>query len=200
MSLNLLLDELPEAVTVSGTAYAFDPDFRAFIIMEKVLDDPELDERQKIDEIIGLFFVGDEVPADKQEAIDAILDMYLCGEKQRPRKPRKNGNVELKEKPIYSFTHDSAMIYAAFLHDYGIDLNAVEYLHWWKFMALFKNLGTDNKIVEVMGYRAADPGKIKDKGERSRIMRMKEIYALPNNMTTEDKIASAGAAFGGGFR
>ena len=50
-----------------------------------------------------------------------------------------------------------------------------------------------------MGYRATDTSKIENKKERERIVRLKQIYALPQNLSFEDKVAMAGAAFGGGF-
>ena len=80
----------------------------------------------------------------------------------------------------------------------GIDLCDIEYLHWWKFQALFQSLKSNTRIVEIMGYRATDLNEIKNKDERKRIARMKQIYDLPTNLTREEKIAMAGAAFGGG--
>lgn len=85
------------------------------------------------------------------------------------------------------------------MSQYHIDLNEIEYMHWWKFQALFRSLEDHNKIVEIMGYRAVDLGKIENKKERERIAKMKSIYALPQSYTFEDKVAMAGAAFGGGF-
>ena len=199
MKLNLLLDNLPETVKVSGKEYPFDTDFRTFIILEKILDNPALTDRQKVGEMLDLFFT-DEIPEDQEGAINAILEMYQGGEEQKPVKPRRaarNGNVELKPTRLYSFEYDAPLIYGAFLHDYGIDLNEVEYLHWWKFLALFRSLESGNRIVEIMGYRGADPSKIKDKAEKARIMELKNKFALPDTSTTEDKIAAAGAAFGG---
>ena len=78
-----------------------------------------------------------------------------------------------------------------------IDLNDIEYLHWWKFHALFRGLPSSAKIVEIMGYRGTDLGRIKSKSEQERIARMKEIYALPQELSFEDKVAMAGMAFGG---
>ena len=197
MSLNLLLDSLPEAVTVNGREYGFDMDFRRFIILEKLLDDPELDNRRRIDEMLDLFYF-DGVPQDIQAAVKKIMEVYRCGETAETKsRRRKNGQVELKPKMVFSFEYDAPYIYSAFLHDYGIDLNETEYLHWWKFMALFRGLASSNKIVEIMGYRSADLGKIKNKDERSRIAALKRTYALPDNRTLDEKVAMAGAAFGG---
>lgn len=199
MSENILLDSLPETVMVDGKEFYIESDFRAGIIMEKILLS-DMDDKDKILDLIGVFF-PDEQPEDLNKAVDAILYMYRCGndEPSKPRRKQKNGNVELKPKQIYSFEYDAPYIYGAFMSQYRIDLNEIEYLHWWKFQALFKSLNSDNKIVEIMGYRSADLSKIKNKAERDRIARMKNLFALPQNLTTEDKVALAGAAFGGAF-
>lgn len=194
--MNILLDSLSESVMIDDREYFIDTDFRTFIILEKILEE-HMPAKEKVMEVIGLFYT-DELPENAKAAMDKILELYRCGEKPVKKKDRKNGDVKLKPKMIYSFEHDAPYIFGAFMTQYHIDLNEIEYMHWWKFQALFRSLNNDNKIVEIMGYRAADLGKIKDSKERSRIARLKEIYALPTNLTFEEKVANAGAAFGGG--
>lgn len=198
MTCNILLDDLPEAVTVEGKSFFIDSDFRTCIILEKILSS-DMPAKDKIEEAITLFYT-DEVPNDLEEAVEAILFLYRCGEEPKQNQRRKkNGNVELKPKMIYSFEYDAPYIFGAFMSQYHIDLNEIEYMHWWKFQALFRSLEDHNKIVEIMGYRAVDLGKIENKKERERIAKMKSIYALPQSYSFEDKVAMAGAAFGGGF-
>lgn len=198
MAENILLDSLSETVEVDGREFFIDTDFRTCIIFEKILES-DIPNRQKVDEFVGLFFPNGR-PDNLNDAIEAILYLYRCGQSaQKQRERQMNGNVELKPRMIYNYEYDAPYIFGAFLSQYGIDLNEIEYLHWWKFQALFKSLEDHNKIVEIMGYRATDPSKIENKKERERIVRLKQIYALPQNLTFEDKVAMAGAAFGGGF-
>lgn len=199
MSENILLDFLPETVTVEGKEFNIDSNFRTCIILERILDNKRLDNKHKVMEVIDLFY-GEEHPESTEAAIGAVMRFYRCGEEpSKASKPKMNGNVEIKPKMIYSFESDAPYIFGAFLTQYGIDLNEIDYLHWWKFQAMFRSLNDSNKIVEIMGYRAADLGKISNKKERERIARLQRIYALPENLTAEDRIARAGAAFGGGF-
>lgn len=198
MTCNILLDDLPETALVEGKSFFIDSDFRTCIILEKILSS-DMPAKEKVEEAVSLFFT-DEVPRNLEEAIDAILYLYRCGEEPKTaQKRKKNGNVELKPKMIYNYEYDAPYIFGAFMSQYHIDLNEIEYMHWWKFQALFRSLEDHNKIVEIMGYRAVDLGKIENKKERERIARMKSIYALPQSYTFEDKVAMAGAAFGGGF-
>lgn len=198
--MNILLDSLPETMFVDGKELFFDTDYRTVIIFEKISLDSALGKREKIKEIINLFFT-EEKPKDIAAAVNGILDFYRCGEKPRREndKKRMNGLVEIKPKMIYDYEYDAPYIFGAFMSQYRIDLNEIDYLHWWKFQSLFKSLNDSNKIVEIMGYRAADLGSISNKKERERIAKMKSIYALPDNLSTEDKVAMAGLAFGGVF-
>lgn len=198
MSVNILLDYLPETVEISGKEYFVDTDYRTFMIFEKIISSSERSDRKVYDTVF--LFYPDEKPTDLPAALDAVLHLYKCGDTaQKPARVRKNGNVELKPKLIYDYEYDAPYIYAAFLAQYGIDLIDIDYLHWWKFQALFKSLENHNKIVEIMGYRAADLSKIELPRERERIAQMKSLYALPQNLSFEDKVAMAGAAFGGCF-
>lgn len=197
--MNILLDTLPETVTVDGRVFFVDTDFRTFIIFEKILNDKSLDNRERISQWMELFFT-EEIPDNVAAAIEEVLNLYRCGRPAKTeRKQRKNGNIPIREKMIYDYDYDAPYIYGAFLSQYGIDLNEIEYLHWWKFQALFRSLNSENKIVEIMSYRATDLSKIKDEKERNRIAKMQRIYAIPDNLTYEEKVAQAGAAFGGGL-
>ncbi|MDD3231168.1 MAG: Gp15 family bacteriophage protein, partial [Oscillospiraceae bacterium] len=78
-------------------------------------------------------------------------------------------------------------IFAAFLADYGIDLEAIPYLHWWKYKALFDSLRVENKFCRILGYRAADTSAMK--GEQRRAYeRMKKLYALPRSADEQEKL------------
>ena len=199
--MNILLDTLPETITVEGKDYFADTDFRTFIILEKIISDSRLSSSEAVLSVIDLVLPDEKPPIDAvASAIHEIMWLYSCGSPSTGKKKRRmNGNVVIKDNLIYDYEYDAPYIYGAFLSQYGVDLNDIDYLHWWKFIAMFKSLRSDCKICEIMSYRATDISKIKDREEKNRIARLKEIYALPNNMTFEDKVAAAGAAFGGAF-
>ena len=198
MSLNLLMDILPEYVNIDGEEYFIDTNFRNGIIFEKIAFS-DIPIKNKVAQLLPIFYT-EQMPRNTTVAMETIIGFYSCGvetKKDTAPQRRKNGNVVLKPKMIYDYFHDAPYIYAAFLSNYGIDLNDIEYLHWWKFHALFRGLPSSAKIVEIMGYRGTDLGRIKSKSEQERIARMKEIYALPQELSFEDKVAMAGMAFGG---
>ena len=67
------------------------------------------------------------------------------------------------------------------MSQYNIDLQDIEYLHWWKFKAMFNGLNSDNKIVEIMGYRSIKLNAIKDEEQRKHYRKLQRLYRLPIN-------------------
>ena len=167
MSLNLLMDILPEYVNIDGEEYFIDTNFRNGIIFEKIAFS-DIPIKNKVAQLLPIFYT-EQMPRNITVAMETIIGFYSCGvetKKDTAPQRRKNGNVVLKPKMIYDYFHDAPYIYAAFLGNYGIDLNDIEYLHWWKFHALFRGLPSSAKIVEIMGYRGTDLGRIKSKSEQ----------------------------------
>ena len=100
-----------------------------------------------------------------------------------------------ESKQIYSYEFDDELIFSAFKDQYGINLQRIPFLHWWEFKAMFNGLKEDNLIVKVMGYRAMDISKIKDKDRKARYKKLKRLYALPDMRTSKQKEADFGNAF-----
>ena len=73
------------------------------------------------------------------------------------------------------------------MEQYKIDLQEIEYMHWWKFRALFDGLNENTEIVKIMGYRSMDLSKIKDTERRNYYKKMKRLHALPDMRTIEEK-------------
>jgi hypothetical protein len=184
--MNLLIDKLP----TDYEGLKIDTNFRSFILFELLMQDSSLKKEEKIMLALNLFFKDEEFENvdEIKKAIKAILWFYTLGKSEDKKEiKRKEKTVEKKQKAIYSFEYDSNLIYSAFLSQYRLDLNEIEYLHWWKFRSLFEGLNDENRICEIMGYRAVDLSKIKDKDQKEHYKKLKIKYALPDNRTEEEK-------------
>jgi hypothetical protein len=179
--MNILIDLLPTSVEVNGIEYEINSDFRTSMLFELMMQESELEDKEKILQALKLYFPI--VPKDIDEAVNKILWFYSCGESIES----KNGIGKGKAAQIYSFEYDDDYIYSAFLDQYGVDLQDIQYVHWWKFKAMFKALKEDNEIVKIMGYRALDLSKIKDKEQKAYYKRMKDMYKIPNNINKDEK-------------
>ena len=125
-----------------------------------------------------------------QKRVEDIIWFYKCGKEEKT----SQNNENKKEKQIYSYVFDADKIYVAFIQQYDIDLQKTN-LHWWQFRSMFESLTDNTQIVEIMRYRAMDLGKIKDKKEKARYKKIKELYALPDMRTQEEKESDFARAF-----
>lgn len=180
--MNMLIDLLPTSVEVDNKEYKINSDFRASMLFEMMMSDEELDKEEKIINALQLYYPV--IPANINEAVKKIMWFYGCGKDNKKHKGIENTVNE----QIYSYEYDDSYIYSAFLTQYNIDLQDIEYLHWWKFKAMFKALKDDNMIVKIMGYRSLDLNTIKDKEQKANYRKLKKIYELPKNKTEVDKL------------
>lgn len=186
--MNLLLDKLP----TNYEGLEIETNFRSFILFELLMQDNELKDEEKVYLALRLFYK--EVPPDLKKAVEGIMWFYKCGEDEKVTKNKKNDSNS-KKTQIYSYEYDAKYIYAAFIDQYGIDLNKINYLHWFKFSAMFQSLKDNNKICEIMGYRAVDLSKIKNDDDRRKYTKLKNQWALPDNRTLEEKEQDFANAF-----
>ena len=152
-----------------------------------MMQNPKYSKKQKIVQALQLYYPNIEQIKDIEKAVDDLIWFYQGGKELA--NSNKKGSSESKNKQIYSYEFDDTYIYGAFKDQYNIDLQDIEYLHWWKFKAMFDCLKDSNKIVEIMGYRSVDLRKIKDKQERERYKKLKAIYKLPDMRSEEEKEA-----------
>lgn len=171
---NILLDILPETVDIDGIEYRINSDFRISILFELLMQDDELGKRQKL--VQGLQLYYPEIPHNVTMAVDKMIWFYRCGKETGNG---GHGSGSGRAKQIYSFEYDDDYIYAAFLEQYGIDLQDIEELHWWKFRALFRGLSEDTEFVKIMGYRSVKINSKMSKEQREFYKKMQSIHALP---------------------
>ncbi len=181
--MNILIDLLPTIININNVEYEINSDFRTSILFELLMQDNSIGKEDKIITALELYYPV--IPENINEAIEQILWFYRCGKEITSSKGNGKGKSITQ---IYSFEHDDDYIYAAFMDQYNIDLQDIEYLHWWKFKAMFKSLKEDNEIVKIMGYRSMDLSKIKDKEEKAYYKKMQELYKLPISKDEKEKL------------
>lgn len=191
--MNLLLDRLPTSVELSGTEYPIHWNFRTMILFEQLMQDAELPREQRL--LLGLHLFYPTLPEDVAAALDFLLFFYKGGREPQEASDGKSGKNNTR---IYSFEEDDGLILAAFLGQYGVDLNEVEALHWWKFRAMFCALEDHNEIVKVMGYRAMDIPAAMSKEQKAFYRGMKKKYALPLPASEREKLSKIEEALLGG--
>lgn len=188
--MNLLLDKLPDSVTVSGIRYPIKTNFRDWIKFESTIL-AESDQKDKIQVMINI--MNGVFPEDIGGALEAIIRFYQCGYSVEEK---KSGHSTAKR--IYDYERDQFLIYTAFLQFYQIDLNRIEYMHWWQFRQLFLELPDESKMKKVMMYRSITINSKMSPEQKKYYAEMKRIYALPSG-SSEFKARSFGSILAGGM-
>ena len=96
-------------------------------------------------------------------------------------------------KIVFSKTKDDI------LEQYGVDLEQVQDLHWWKFKAMFDALRPDCLFSKIVEWRSTDLTQVKDPKEKKFIQEMKQVYRLRKSVDEQEKLdLIADALMGGG--
>ncbi|WP_040194757.1 bacteriophage Gp15 family protein [Clostridium culturomicium] len=181
--MNLLIDIIPKTINIEGEDYEINSDFRTSILFELLMQDNTIAEEEKIFMALELYYPI--IPKNIKEAIEQMLWFYRCG---KDVTSTKGNSKNSRTTQIYSFEYDDDYIYSAFMDQYGIDLQDIKYLHWWKFKAMFKSLKEDNMIVKIMGYRSMNLAEIKDNEQKAYYKHMKELYKIPMSKDEREKL------------
>lgn len=189
--MNFFYEDLPRTVHVHGEEIPIITDFREYIRLLDMLKCEELNAMQRLTLLTQYFLY--EIEIDK-EAISALtefvvmdFDSWQKGNEEDGIEPDRHGS----NKNLYSYEMDYPFILSGFMRDYRIDLESVEYLHWWKFRMLFDGLSEDTEIKQRIMYRSIDLSDIKDKDERKRISRIQRRIQLPQESITDYDIGNA---------
>ena len=167
--MNLLVEDLPEAVEIDGEEWPIHSDFRSCLRAILAFEDDELTGLEK--QMILLVNLYPERPANVQAAIEQAIK-FLNGGKadEDDGQPRPR---------VYSFAKDAELIFAAFYQTHGVDLQTME-LHWWKFLALFMDLGADTAFCQLVNLRKRVKTGRASKEERKAAREMGAMFDVPD--------------------
>ena len=187
--MNILVDELPNSVEIDGVKYEINSDFRNGINLYRLINDKTL-EQNEIYEIMLIMYYGNNIPRNTEEAIRKIIWFYGCGNTEEEQNSKNKKNKIIKrytsgEKQI-DYEQDSNLIFSAFISQYGINLNHIEFLHWWEFQALLQGLNNDCKLSEVIKYRSKKLDGLKGE-EKKFYSDMKKLYEIKEELSQEEK-------------
>ena len=181
--MNILLNKLPTTLTIEGVEIAIDSDFRTSIMFEQMLKDKTLIGEELSIKAINLFYKCDGLisESNSSEAIEKLMWFYRCGKELK----KANEETERIHDEICSYEHDADDIYSDFLDQYGIDLQEIDYLHWWKFSAMFNGLSKDSNMKNKISIRATDINKLPVE-QREYYKKLKKAYEIPHNEDEEE--------------
>lgn len=143
--MNILVEQLPSAIEINGQEWPINTDFRECLRVIMAFEDVDLTTQEK--QVVLLENLYPSLPSNVPEAFRLGIKFLNNGEEVEEATSESNPALRL-----YSFSQDANFIFSAFRQTHGIDLETAE-LHWWKFLALFMDLGADTTFCNLVSLR-----------------------------------------------
>lgn len=181
--MNILLHRLPTFVILHGKPVKIRTDFRFGLRCVMASEDNGLAQVEKGSVILSNMYF--EVPKDIDEAVErAVLFLNMNHETD------EETDMLITHRP-YSLLKDGNLIYAAFRQTHGIDLSTAK-LHWWKFMALFLDLGSDTVFCNLVSLRQRVNSGKASKEEKKEARELGDIFEVEDidTRTLEEREAA----------
>lgn len=172
--MSILLEGLPNTVTIGEYEYPIETDFRAGIAFELAVQRGD----NSLEAWLKPWFGEYGYPQNLEGAIKAAVWFYSCGVTKDITKDEKPNKEAKPSKQGYSFDVDADALLSSFWQAYRIDLST-ERLHWWVFRKLMFGLPDECEFSRRVYYRTCE---LKDlpKKERERIVKIRNKIAIEN--------------------
>lgn len=154
----------------------------------EALEDPELDENDRVEAALDMLFLDPLEEFPSMEAAMAGLYWFLDGGQDR-------GNDKAGPR-LVDWEHDWERIIAPVNRVLGQDARAVRYdrehntggLHWWTFLAAYMEIGNDCLMAQIVSIRDKKKrGQKLDKSEREWARRNHSLVEIPTKYTDAEK-------------
>ena len=172
---SFLIEQFPDAIEIDGEVFAVNADFRVGLQIMADFENPEFDQDERL--YLMLKRIYKDLPENREQAfyqtaVQKAIKFLNAGDDAPP-------STEGKPR-LYSFTQDAKLIYSAFSQTHGIDLQTSE-MHWWKFLALFMDLGADTAFSGLVNLRKRyHDGKLTDE-ERALVAELGADFHLSSD-------------------
>ena len=180
---NILTAKLPTALDLGCGFFHINSGFKVMLEIERVMYS-DMADNLKFATAIALFYpvsaeTNAAIPTDLGEALQALFD-FKAQKGKRSYKP-----IQTDEPVSLDFALDADAIFADFWREYRIDLYEND-IHWYKFLALFRNLSGESSINSIRNLRTT-PVKDVPKARQSKHLLMQEMYAIEANDDPNDE-------------
>ena len=135
---------LPTSARIGEHDYPVNTDFRDILEIIEILNDKEQNERIKVLVALSLFYDDFDQMAqeDYQTAAEWMMEFIACGEQDDGRPQPK----------LIDWEQDRMIIASEINKVAGTEVRALEYLHWWTFIAFFNAIG-EGQLSFIVGIR-----------------------------------------------
>lgn len=170
---------LPVTVEIGGTEYGIRTDYRAILDICAAISDPDLDNQEKSIAALSVFYpdIDGMPPEHYEDALRECFRFINCDGEEAPRRAPR----------LVDWEQDYSLIIAPINRVLGCEARAVEYMHWWTFLAAYQEIGdcTFAQVVRIRDKLAR--GKSLDKQDREWYRRNRNLVDLKAPYTSAEK-------------
>lgn len=167
--------ELQDAVTVDGRSCRIRTDYRVILEIFVMLQDPELDDGDRTEALMRMFYV------DRPEDVKAAIEAFASFVDPRPRSDRKRPG-------LVDWEADFELIAAAVNHVLGTECRALPHLHWRTFLGAYMEISPDSLFSRVISIREkTKSGRKLEKWEREWYRKNRDLVDLPMKYSESEK-------------
>lgn len=174
-----MMYDLPKSVSVCGTEYAIETDYRTILDIFQIINAPELSAEEKNIGILGVFYPDFcTMPVEHfEEALKQFSIFANCG----------NAIPEKKSPKLMDWEQDFPLLIAPINRIAGKEVRAVEYLHWWTFISMYQEIG-DCYFAHVVRIRDLKKrGKLSDKSDKEFYRKNRDVIDIKRKYSEEDQ-------------
>ena len=171
---------LPCAVEIDGTSHNIrnKGDYRTVLDVIAVLNDPDLNDREKAYCSLQIFYEDADSIKDNEKALREMFIFVNLGVNEDNNRPTPR---------LMDWEQDFNIIVAPVNRIIGKEIRSMDYLHWWSFISAYYEIG-DCCFANVVSIRKKlKTGKKLEKYERDYYRDNKSIIDLHERVSTEEQ-------------
>lgn len=176
------MNSYPKFAKIKNIKYKINTDFRVALKCNEIANDSKIRDEERSLAIIYLLF--GEQGLNDYENWNSLLRIAIKFLNIGKEIEDEYDNEEKETNMDYN--QDWGYIRTSFFSDYTIDLDKVK-MHWWRFYELLCGLSEKCILSRVRFIRDFDISQIKDSEEREKWIKQKEIVALKQEKSSEEK-------------
>lgn len=177
--MNKIYNKFPTKIKIDNEIYDINSDFRNCLKIIMAYEDKNLTELEKAYILLKRLYL--QTPTNVEKAIEKGIYFLDCAKEYR------SDRDEPSMARVYSFNKDYSYIYSAMKQTHNVDLESINYLHWWKFVFLFMDVNKDCTFSYLVSLRdKKNKGKL-DKEEKKIWGQLREIVDLDYTQEEEEK-------------
>ena len=173
-----MIGVLPKSIEVDGTDEPIRTDFRDILVIFSAFNDEELSPQEKYMVCLTILYENfQNMNEDNyEEAYAKAIDFLTLG-----MEGKKNDTPKLMD-----WEQDEALVFSAINKVAGMEVRALEYVHWWTFMGYYTAIG-ESLFSEVVNIRAKrQNGKKLEVNEMEFYKKNKDMVDLKIRYTKEE--------------